>query len=98
MPSPNDQALLKRFMDEASIRTTIARFADSATRFDNDMFRTVWADDAEFIIGHAPHGQSATGVDDIVAMLRRGGAGGGVFAPFALPGVIDIDRDETNKR
>jgi hypothetical protein len=42
-------------MDEVSIRNTIARFADSVTRFENDMFRTVWADDAEFIIGHAPH-------------------------------------------
>jgi hypothetical protein len=84
---PNDQALLKRFMDEVSIRNTIARFADSVTRFDNDMFRTVWADDAEFILGHAPHGQSATGVDDIVAMLQ-----------FALPGVIEIDGDEATTR
>jgi hypothetical protein len=78
---PNDQALLKRFKDEASIRNTIARFADSVTRFDNDMFRTVWADDAEFIIGHAPHGQSATGVDEIVAMLRRLRAGRDLFRP-----------------
>ena len=91
----NDQAL-RRFMDEASIRNTIARFADSVTRFDNDMFRTVWADDAEFIIGHAPHGQSASGVDDIVAMLRRVRAGRDFFVQFALPGVIDIDGDEGN--
>ena len=95
---PNDQALLKRFMDEASIRNTIARFADSATRFDTDMFRTVWADDAEFIIGHAPHGQSATGLDDIVAMLRRVRAGRDFFVQFALPGVIDIDGDEATTR
>ena len=72
-------------MDEASIRNTIARFADSATRFDTDMFRTLWADDAEFIIGHAPHGQSATGVDDIVAMLRRLRAERDFFVQFALP-------------
>jgi hypothetical protein len=95
---PNDKALLKRFMDEASIRNTIARFADSATRFDTDMFRTVWADDAEFIIGLAPHGQSATGVDDIVAMLRRVRAGRDFFVQFALPGVIDIDGDEATTR
>jgi hypothetical protein len=95
---PNDQALLKRFMDEASIRNTIARFADSATRFDTDMFRTVWADDAEFIIGHAPHGQSATGVDDIVAMLRRLRAERDFFVQFALPGGIEIDGDESTTR
>ena len=53
----------------------IGLVGDSATRFDTDMFRTVWADDAEFIIGHAPHGQSATGVDDIVAMQGRVRAG-----------------------
>src|SRR6202451_4895346 len=86
IPMPNDQALLKRFMDEASIRNTIARFADSATRFDTDMFRSVWADDAEFIIGHAPHGQSATGVDDIVAMLRRVPGGEGLFSPVCAAG------------
>jgi hypothetical protein len=83
---PHDQALPKRFMDEASIRNTIARFADSATRFDTDMFRSVWADDAEFIIGHAPHGQSATGVDDIVAMLRRLRADREFFVQFAQIG------------
>jgi SnoaL-like domain len=95
---PNDQALLKQFMDEASIRNTIARFADSVTRFDNDMFRTVWADDAEFIIGRAPHGQSATGVNDIVAMLRRLRTGRDFFVQFALPGVIAIDGDEATTR
>ena len=49
----NQQARLQQFMDEASIRNTIARFADSATRADYAMFKTVWADDGEFIIGTA---------------------------------------------
>lgn len=69
--------VLQRFLDEASIRNTITRFADSATRADYEMFRTVWADDGEFAIGKAPHGSHATGVDDVVSMLRRLRAGTG---------------------
>ena len=85
-------------MDEAAIRNTIARFADSATRSDYEMFRSVWTNDAEFIIGEAPHGQSAAGADDIVAMLRRLRAGKEFFVQFAVPGVIEIDGDEATTR
>ena len=92
------QSLLNQFMDEAAIRNTIARFADSATRGDYEMFRTVWADDAEFVIGKAPQMQSATGVDDAVAMLRRLRTGRDFFVMFALPGVIEINGDEATTR
>lgn len=68
---PDQQTRISRFIDEAAIRNVIARFADSATRGDYGMFRTTWADDAELVIGKAPRMQSATGVDDTVAMLRR---------------------------
>ena len=94
---PDEQRLL-RFMDEASIRNTVARFADSATRADYDSFRSVWAEDGEFAIGKAPHGQSASGADDIVAMLRRLRTGKDFFVQFALPGVIEIDGDEATMR
>jgi hypothetical protein len=93
-----NQALLDRFLDEAAIRNTISRFADSVTRSDYAMFRDVWADDAEFSIGKAPHGQSATGVDNIVAMLRRLRAGKDFFVQFAVPGVIEIDGEEATTR
>lgn len=95
---PNEQSLMRRFMDEASIRNTIARFADSATRADYDRFRSVWASEGEFIIGQSPHGQSAAGADDIVAMLRRLRTGKDFFVQFALPGEIDIDGDEATTR
>lgn len=95
---PDQQTLLKQFMDEASIRNLIARFADSATRGDYEAFRTAWADDAEFVIGKAPQMQSATGVDDVVAMLRRLRTGRDFFVQFALPGVIEIDGDEATTR
>ena len=92
------QALLQQFMDEASIRNTIARFADSATRADYDMFHAVWADDGEFVIGEAPHGQHSTGADENVALLRKLRAGKDFFVQFALPGVIDVDGDEATTR
>ena len=94
----NTQAALSRMLDEAAIRNLVARFADSVTCSDYDMFRSVWADDAAFIIGEAPHGQSATGVDDIVAMLRRLRAGKDFFVQFALPGVIEVSGNEATTR
>ena len=96
--TPNTEAALSCMIDEAAIRNLVARFADSVTRADYDMFRSVWADDAEFIIGEAPNGQSATGVDDIVAMLRRLWTGMDFFVQFALPGVIEISGDEATTR
>ena len=95
MPN-NDQ--LQRFLDEASIRNVIARFADAATRSDFEMFRAVWADDGEFIIGQAPHGQHSTGADDNVALLRKLFTGMEFFVQFAVPGVIEIEGDEATTR
>jgi hypothetical protein len=94
----DQQTRLKQFMDEASIRNLIARFADCATTGDYDVFRTTWAHDAEFVIGKAPQMQSATGVDDAVAMFRRLRTGREFFVMFALPGVIEINGDEATTR
>jgi ketosteroid isomerase-like protein len=85
-------------MDEASIRNTIARFADSATRGDYAEFRAVWAADGEFKIGEPPHGQNASGVEAILAMLRRLLTGREFFVQFAIPGVIDVNGDEATTR
>jgi hypothetical protein len=94
----DQQARLLQFMDEASIRNVIARFADSATTADYDMFRSTWAEEGEFVIGKAPQMQSATGIDDVVAMLRRLRTGRDFFVMFALPGVIEITGDEATTR
>ena len=95
---PDQQARLNQFMDEASIRNVIARFADSATSGDYEAFRSTWAEDAEFVIGKGPQMQTATGVDDVVAMLRRLRSGRDFFVMFALPGVIEINGDEATTR
>lgn len=89
---------LKRFMDEASIRNVIARFADAATRGDLETFRTVWAEDGEFKIGEAPHGQHARGVEAAVDLLRVLTTGLTYFVQFAVPGVIEIEGDEATTR
>ena len=98
MTTTANEPALQRFMDEAAIRNTVARFADSATRADYDGFRSAWADEGEFIIGKQPHGQSATGAENIVAMLRRLRAGKDFFVQFAVPGVIAIDGDVATTR
>jgi len=94
----DQQARLQQFMDEASIRNTIARFADSATRCDDVMFRSVWAEDGEFIIGKAPHGQYSKGADENVALLRKLRTGKEFFVQFALPGVIEVHGDTATTR
>lgn len=92
------QARLQQFVDEASIRNTIARFADSATRSDYEMFRSVWAEDGEFIIGTAPHGQYSKGVNENVELLSKLRRGKDFFVQFALPGVIEIRGDNATTR
>lgn len=91
------QASLDRLLDEASIRSTIARFTDTSTRADYEGFRTLWADDAEVVIGK-PFEVSMTGVDDIVSWLRQLWTGKEFFVQFALPGAIEIDGDDATAR
>lgn len=92
------QTRLDRFLDEAAIRNTIARFADAATRDDHPMFASVWAPQGEFVIGQAPHGHHTIGVEANVALLGKLRAGKDFFVQFALPGVIDIDGDDATTR
>ncbi|MDQ1040495.1 ketosteroid isomerase-like protein [Streptomyces sp. V3I8] len=82
---------LARLLDEASIRDTVARFADAATRGDTDRFRATWADDARWTIGEHVH---ATGLDDIVSTYQNLRQGRDFFVQFAVQGPIDITGDE----
>lgn len=86
------QASITRLLDEATIRSLTARFADAAMRADYDKFRSVWDDDATWTIGAPPKVQ-ARGADDIVALLRRLRAEKEFFVQFAVQGVIEIDGD-----
>jgi hypothetical protein len=88
----NMSAALGRLLDEADIRRVTARCADAAMRADYDSFRSTWADHAVWTIGVPPKVQ-ATGIDDIVAMLRRLRSEKEFFVQFAVQGVIDIDGD-----
>ena len=85
----DNHAALTRLLDEAGIQRAIAWFADAATLADYDAFRRVWADDGEWTIGDPPR-VSASGVEDIVATLRRLRMDKDFFVQFALPGVIAI--------
>jgi hypothetical protein len=89
----DDPSALTRLLDEASIRRATARFADAAIRADYDGFRAVWAERAEWTIGVPPKVR-ASGVDDIVSMLRRLRDGREFFVQSAVQGAIEIDGDD----
>ena len=88
----DNHTALARMLDEASIRNATARFADAAMRGDYDGFRTVWAEDARWIIGEPPQ-VNAAGADEIVSTLRQLLAGKTFFVQFAIQGPIEIDGD-----
>lgn len=46
------------------------RYADAANRVDVDLFRSLWTDDAEWVIG-PPINQHFTGRDEVVAAFEH---------------------------
>lgn len=98
---PNTEASLTRLLDEAAIRDATARFADILMRADYDGFRTLWADDAEWVIGGTegqPFERRAKGVDDIVSLFRDLWKGNDSFVHFAVQGVIEVNGDDATAR
>ncbi len=101
MTTTDNAALLIRLLDEAAIRDATARFADAATSADYGGFRTLWADDAEWVIGGTesqPFERRAKGIGDIVSMFRTLRDERDYFAQFALPGSIEINGDDARTR
>jgi ketosteroid isomerase-like protein len=92
----DNEASITRLLDEAAIRDTTARFADILMRADYEGFHTLWADDAEWVIGGTegqPFERRAKGVDDIVSLFRDLWKGNDSFIHFALQGMIEINGD-----
>ena len=93
----DNEASITRLLDEAAIRDTTARFADILMRADYEGFRTLWADDAEWVIGGSegqPFERRAKGADDIVSLFRDLWKGNDSFIHFALQGLIAINGDD----
>ena len=86
----DNEASITRLLDEAAIRDATARFADAATRGDFDVFRAMWAEDAEWSIGDRVHD---VGVDHIVSTFERLRDGREFFVQFAVQGPIEINGD-----
>ena len=80
-----------------SIRELIARFADAVTRKDPDAFRTLWAEDGEWIIGE-PMSLSVAGVDSIQATFSRIVCKWEFFAQFASSILIEISGNHAKAR
>jgi ketosteroid isomerase-like protein len=101
MEITNNAASLARLLDEAAIRDAIARFADAATSGDSDGFRTLWADDAEWVIGSTegqPFESHSKGIDEIVSHFRHLRYDKEYFIQFAVPGSIEINGDDATIR
>jgi hypothetical protein len=70
MTITDNAASLTRLLDEAAVRDATARFAEAATSVGYDGFRTLWADDANWVIGApkaspsrgAPRGQTTAAI------------------------------------
>ena len=101
MEITNNAASLARLLDEAAIRDAIARFADAATSGDSDGFRTLWADDAEWVIGSTegqPFESRSKGIDEIESHFRDLRDDKEYFVQFAVPGSIEISGDDATVR
>jgi ketosteroid isomerase-like protein len=93
----NTEQATSRLIDEADIRTTLARFGMAATLGDVTALRDLWTEDAVWTIG-APADHTAEGVDDIAAMYEGLRAGNDYFVQLTIPGAITIDGDTANVR
>jgi ketosteroid isomerase-like protein len=90
-----------RLVDEAAVRDTVLRFADVAVRGDFDAFRTLWSEDALWVIGGTdgqPFERRAEGADQIVALYRTLREERDYFIQFVIPGAVEIDGDTATAR
>ena len=97
MTTTDNAASLTRLLDEAAIRDATARFAEAATNADYEAFRTLWADDAQWVIGGAenqPFERRANGVEEIMSMFRTLREEREYFIQFAIQGSIQINGDD----
>jgi SnoaL-like domain len=101
LPMSDNEASLVRLLDEAAIRDATARFADAAIFADYNGFRSLWAEDADWVIGGTegqPFERRAHGVDDIVALLRTLREERDYFVHLAVQGRIEINGDVATAR
>jgi len=99
--TPTTAAALARLLDEAAVRDTLARFADTATRGDLEAFPTLWAEDATWVIGGSegqPFERRAEGVQEITALFRGLREEREHFVQFIFPGVVTVDGDTATAR
>jgi hypothetical protein len=101
MTTTDNEASLTRLLDEAAIRDATARFADAATSGDYGGFRTLWAEDAEWVIGgteRQPFERRAQGIEDIMSMFRTLRDEREYFIQFAVQSSIQINGDGATTR
>ena len=93
----NNDESLARLINEADIRTAIARFGLAATLGDVHELRNLWTDDGVWTIGE-PANHTATGIDDIATMYAGLRAGNDYFTQFTTPGANELNGDTATVR
>lgn len=94
---PDLETRLRVVEDELAIRGLAARFSDCANERDYDGFAELWQARAVWEIG-PPLQSRATGVDDIVAMLKRLLKPQTGFMQMTHSGVIALHGDKATAR
>ena len=94
-------AQIQSIADELEIRTLVARFADSCTPPNYENFSKLWLPDSENKAVwslSAPFVMSATGVDDIMAMLDKLLGPREFFVQLVHSGVVTLEGDSATGR
>lgn len=94
---PDVNTSVQRLLDEAAVRDLTARFAEAVTLADAESFRTLWAEDGEWVV-RSPLDLRARGIDEIMSMLHNFWRGNDYFVQFAVPGPIQIEGDDASTR
>lgn len=99
MSSPTDQ--IQHIADELSIRDLVARFANACSPPTYEAFSKLWLPGEEnspkWTLSD-PYVMSATGIDEIVSMLKRLLATRDFFVQLVHSGVVEIDGNKATGR
>ncbi|KAJ5464814.1 uncharacterized protein N7458_000500 [Penicillium daleae] len=92
---------IQHIEDELAIRDLVARFANACSPPDYESFSKLWVPDSNrkpIWILSKPFSMSATGVNEIVDMVKRLLEPRDFFAQMVHSGVIEIDGDRATGR
>jgi hypothetical protein len=92
---------IQHIEDDSAIRELVARFADTTTRTDHDAFSNLWVSQSNnkpIWTLSKPFAMSATGIHEIMDMIRKLRDTRDFFVQLVHTGVLDIKGDRATGR